>query len=137
MEKYSLKFHHLGLAATNPDTAKSFLRGLGYNIGETVFDPLQGVNLTMCTSSGNPSVEVISPISEESSLNTIFNKYNELIYHICYSSENINKSLQAIRNDGNRVICISNPKPALLFNNNKVSFYIISGFGMIEILEEH
>ena len=42
--KWGLVFHHLGLAAKDPEAATHFLTGLGYRIGPMIFDPLQNVH---------------------------------------------------------------------------------------------
>jgi len=47
----------------------------------------------------------------------------------------LKKTLEDFKKDGLKIKKISKPKPAILFRNQKVSFYYISGFGIIEILE--
>jgi len=38
---------------------------------------------------------------------------------------------------GLRVLCISDPKPSVLFGGRNVSFYQIDGVGMVEMLEQN
>jgi len=47
MTGFGLAFHHLGLAVSRPDEAVTFLTGLGYAIGDRVFDPEQNINLAL------------------------------------------------------------------------------------------
>jgi len=54
--KYGLTFHHLGLAAQKPDTARVFLSNLGYRVGAMVHDPIQNVHLAMGEHPAMPSV---------------------------------------------------------------------------------
>ena len=61
MERFGLRFHHLGLAVPGPDQAFLFLAALGYRVGDQTFDPLQNVNLAMRYHSDMPDVEVIWP----------------------------------------------------------------------------
>lgn len=140
MIKNGLIFHHLGLATTKKGKAKLFLNGLGYSFSQEIFDPLQNVNLIMCESTNinMPNIELIVPSNkvEKSPLDSIFKKHSEIIYHICYLSKEIEHSLDLVKKDGNRVFTISKPKPAVLFNNRKVGFYHIVGFGLIEILQD-
>lgn len=138
MDRYGLTFDHLGLAVKSPDKAVRFLRGLGYEIGDEVHDPLQKVSLLWCRSSHMPAVELVySENNEDSSpVDNILRSTSEMIYHQCYRSVDTNASIQAIKNDDIRVLCVSEMKPAILFGNKPVSFYMISGFGLIEIIEE-
>jgi len=135
MNKYELTFHHLGLAVKHPEKAISLLEGLGYDIGPTVKDNLQNVNLVLCTSQSMPSIEVISETETAGPLASILSLKSSMIYHVCYETESLANSLDAIKRDNHRVIPISQPKPAVLFSGRHVSFYHIDGFGMIEILE--
>ena len=132
---YGLKFHHLGLAVKQVENAVRMLQGLGYMIGPTVKDDLQNVNLALCTQPEAPAIEIIYRTETPGPLAAILNLNTFLIYHLCYESENAEKSLAAMRNDQNMVRVISPPKPAVLFGGRMVSFHQIRGFGMIEILE--
>ena len=135
MEKYGLQFHHIGLALKNPDQAAHFLKGLGYTIGEIIHDHLQGVNLIMCSCETMPAIEIIFPDGNSGPLDNLLASRDQMIYHICYTSLNLEKSLKKLKDDKNRVICVSPAKPAILFDNKLVSFFMIKGFGLIEIIE--
>ena len=59
MNRFGLEFHHLGLAVRRPDDAVRFLDGLGYEIGEPIFDPEQNINAILCRHGGAmPDVEI-------------------------------------------------------------------------------
>jgi methylmalonyl-CoA/ethylmalonyl-CoA epimerase len=133
--KFGLKFHHLGLAVKKPEDALRLLTGLGYTIGITVRDHLQNVNLALCTRRGMPAIEIIYAAETPGPLAEILKSNASMIYHICYESKNLERSLHAMESEGNRVLLISPPKPAALFGGRHVSFHLVSGFGMIEILE--
>lgn len=130
-----LTFHHFGLGTKKPNQASLFLQAQGYSIGETVFDPLQNVNLSLCCSPNAPAVEIISPADGPSPLDGILNKYNAGIYHLCYESEDIEKSLSILNEFGLNVIPAVAEKEAVLFGGAKVSFYIVVNVGLIEIIE--
>lgn len=135
MDKYGLKFHHLGLATKKCDKAVKFLKGSGYAVSESVFDSIQNVNLIMCTHPSMPDIEIISPAQTSGHLDILLKEHSEQLYHICYTSGNLSGSLEKIKAE-NRVMTISERKPAVLFSNKFVSFYLVAGFGIIEILEE-
>ena len=144
MNQYGLKFHHFGLAVRGAEKAVSFLKGLGYGVGETVFDPLQNVNLIMCKGEDEyaPAVEIIfkAPANggeeQSSPLDSVLSGRSEIIYHLCYETRNLSGTLEKIKAAGFRVLTVSSPKPAALFGGGEVSFYMIKGFGLIEILEK-
>jgi methylmalonyl-CoA/ethylmalonyl-CoA epimerase len=133
--KFGLRFHHLGLAVKEPEDALRLLMGMGYKVAVTVRDPLQNVNLALCTRRGMPAIEIISATETPGPLAEILKSNASRIYHICYESKNLERSLNAMEREGNRVLLISPPKPAALFGGRHVSFHLVSGFGMIEILE--
>jgi methylmalonyl-CoA/ethylmalonyl-CoA epimerase len=136
MNRCRLDFHHLGLAVRQPEKAKQFLSFLGYHIGQPVYDPLQKTHLIMCTGDhGMPDAEIIYPGEEPGPLQALLEGRNELIYHICYQTDDVEGSVNRIRDCGIRASLVSPPKPAVLFEGRKVSFYMVAGFGLIELLE--
>jgi methylmalonyl-CoA/ethylmalonyl-CoA epimerase len=134
LNQYGLIFHHLGLAVRKPKPAAKFLAGLGYTIPDVVRDDLQNVNLMLCTGPGMPAVEIIYPTETPGPLAPILKSQATVIYHMCFETQNLEKSMAALEAD-NRVFLVSAPQPAVLFGGRKVSFYIVAGFGVIEILE--
>jgi methylmalonyl-CoA/ethylmalonyl-CoA epimerase len=135
MLRYQLTFDHLGLATKSPAKAIAFLQGLGYATLAPVHDPLQQVNLVLCSHAAMPSVEVIYPDASAGPLESVLATNNEAFYHLCYRSPDVTASLAAISADGHRVLTVSAPKPAILFDGRQVSFYMVRGFGLIEIIQ--
>lgn len=136
--KWGLAFHHLGLAAKDPEAAARFLSGLGYRIGPIIFDPLQNVHLAMCAHDHMPDVEIITPADGEGPLDKLLAAQKEgLVYHMCYTSTDLDGSLEALEDSGQlSIYSISPPKEAVLFGGKRVSFYLVEGVGLIEIIEE-
>jgi methylmalonyl-CoA/ethylmalonyl-CoA epimerase len=130
-----LEFHHIGLAASRPKRATDFLTALGYACTESIYDPVQNVRLVMCTHVHAPSVEIISPSDTPGPLDSILRDAKQSIYHVCYETKDLDATLKRFAESGVRAICISEPKPAILFGNRPVSFYMIGGFGLIELLD--
>lgn len=131
-----LTFHHLGLAVQHPHEAVTFLRGLGYTVGEAVFDAEQNVNLVMCTQARGPAVEIIYPGGGDGPVDSLVGRHAKgIVYHACYETADLEASLAALDQIGTRATCVTPPKPAALFGGRKVSFYNIAGMGLVEILE--
>ena len=117
--------------------AINYLENLGYKVDKPIFDPLQNVNLMMAWHDQMPAVEIIYPSESKGPLESIIGRRPEgLVYHLCYQSDNLQKSLSSIEDAGLRVFEISPIKPAVLFNNKPVSFYTVAGVGLIEIIGE-
>jgi methylmalonyl-CoA/ethylmalonyl-CoA epimerase len=138
MNAFGLRFHHFGLAVRRPRDATQFLGGLGYRIGEPVFDPEQNVNLIMCSHSGAmPDVEIIYPAIGNSPVAALVARRPEgIVYHLCYATADLSASLAALDRAGLRAVCKSPPTPATLFGSRRVSFYDIVGMGLCEIVED-
>lgn len=135
MDQFGLTFHHMGLALRKEDEALKFLSGLGYDLGNKVYDPEQKVFLRLCTKETQPAVELVTKGDEESPLDNILKKYSWLVYHTCYETKDLDASLQSMEKYGIRALPVAPRKPAVLFGGRYVSFYTIMGFGLIEILE--
>jgi Glyoxalase/Bleomycin resistance protein/Dioxygenase superfamily len=137
MTQFGLIFHHLGLAVRQAETALTFVRGMGYAVQDPVFDPLQNVNLIMCTHAVEPAIEIIYKAQGDAPIDPLLAKHPKgLIYHCCYVSRDVVKSIDALAASDLRAVCVSPPKPAVLFGGLPVSFYQIAGIGLIEIIEE-
>jgi methylmalonyl-CoA/ethylmalonyl-CoA epimerase len=130
------RFHHFGLAATRLEPAASALAALGYDVGERVHDPLQDVDLAWCTHAGFPSVEIVLPVSANGPLAQVLAQRESSFYHLCFEAEGLlEDAVAGLRESGLRVLPVREPRPALLFGGRRVSFQLIHGFGLVELLE--
>lgn len=134
MKGCRMSFHHLGLAVQRPEKALLFLRTVGYRIPESVHDPEQKVNLVYCTHASMPAVEVIYPADSRGPLDNILKGQDELLYHQCYQTDDLEALLTELRRES-RVLKVAPRKAAVLFGGAPVSFYLVAGFGLVEILE--
>src|SRR5688572_5789923 len=135
MHVRGLSFHHFGLAARDPERAAEFIRFAGYECGDRIHDPLQGVDLRWCTRPDAPAVEIVSPVHEDGPLASVLVNQATSFYHLCYEIDVEAASIvTSMRNAGLRVVTVLPPKPALLFDGRNVSFHIVQGFGLIELL---
>lgn len=138
MNAFGLRFHHLGLAVRRPRDATRFVGGLGYELAEPVFDPVQNVNLIMGRHAGTmPDVEIIYPAADKSPIDGFLaQRPDGIVYHLCYVTADLAAALLALEQSGVRTICKAPPTPAVLFDGCKVSFYDIVGMGLVEIIED-
>lgn len=133
-----LTFNHHGLAVRNDAAACAFLTLLGYAIGPLVVDPVQNVRLRLCQHASLPTVEIVMPgESGPSPLDGYVARQDALLYHTCYEVVDRNAVLSDLEMAGLRVFEVLPPTPAILFGNRLVSFHMIAGFGLIELLDHH
>ena len=128
-----IEFHHFGLAVREFSEALRFHQNLGYRCSDPLVDPMQDVELIMCVSDRYPAVELIRPTSDNSPVVGYLKKGDATFYHLCYEVDDAD-SIGMLFPD-NRAICVSKPKPAILFDNRLVSFYLVRGVGLIEVLQ--
>ena len=134
MNSYGLEFHHFGLAVRSPEAAFRYLSDLGYRAGNSCYDPLQKVNVAMRHHDRMPDVEVIWPGQERSPVDRMLKQSDSMIYHLCYTATNVEGALAALALAGLEVLPLGIAQPALLFEGIEVSFYSITGVGIIEII---
>ncbi len=133
----NLAFHHFGMAARDAGQALKTLAALGYECGSQVHDPLQGVNLNWCVMAGQPAVEVVSPADgQDGPLAAILANQGTSFYHLCFETpEDAASCVKRLSSGGLRVVTVRQPLPAVLFGGRLVSFHMVQGFGLVELLE--
>lgn len=135
MKRLPFTFHHLGLAARKRDAATRFAQSMGYEIGPTIRDPRQNVDLSMCTHGAMPRLEIVTPTETAGPLATLLRSHTELVYHVCYEVPSIPDALSHLKADVGNVRCVQPPTPAVLFGERQVGFYLVPGVGLVELLE--
>jgi len=134
MNAFGLRFHHFGLAVPDAEPAFRFLQALGYERGATFFDPLQSVNLALCSHAEMPPVEVVWPSHIVSPIDRLLRRGGPMVYHLCYITEAPDAAIAAIEREGFNIAPVGEPKPAVLFGGRTVSFYSVGDIGLIELI---
>ncbi len=132
-----LDFHHLGVAVRQREPAIAFVRAMGYAVGAPITDPEQNVRLIMCTHPTMPAIEIVSPTDTPGPVDVLVERHqNGIVYHVCYRTADLQRSLQQMSDAGLRPLRVAPRKPAVLFGGRHVSFYNVVGMGLIELLED-
>lgn len=131
---YGLSFHHFGLGVRTPERAIHFAGALGYNVSAPLRDVGQNVNLIWCTHPLMPAIEIIFPTETPGPLASVLQRSDSLIYHLCYECADIGQSIENMIGGGERVVEITPPTPAPLFEGREVAFVLINGFGVVELV---
>lgn len=128
-----LDFHHYGIAVKSYKNALKFYKNLNYTINKKIIDKNQNVELILCTSKKYPTVELVKPINKNSPISRILKEQDTTIYHVCYEARNKNFNISEFLRNFNYV-CVSEPKPNVIFKKKYTGFYYIKDTGLIEIL---
>ena len=132
----SLKFHHLGLASDNLNLSLKNLKSLGYKVKSIKINKAYNVKNAICVSNKMPNVEVISKIKgKKSPIDNIIKNNRNLIYHICYISDNLYKTLAILKKKKISFTRISKPEKSP-FEKLYSSFFYINGLGIVEIMDK-
>jgi len=127
-------FHHFGIACRDIEKTAEAYRIIGYSKGDTVFDPLQDVNICFLTHDSMPMVELLAPVDENSPVVRILEKNGVTPYHTCYSVDNLDESVKALKRQ--RYVVVSKPKAACAMAGRKVAFLYNADMGLIELTEK-
>ena len=128
-----LRFEHIGMAVRDFQPAVAHYTLLGYTCDEPIHETFQNVEVVFCRSPRQPTVELIRPVDETSPVANLLKKRQEMLYHLCYVTDDLEAALAALE-EKNRVICISPAKPTVLFPELQAAFYHVHGVGLMEIL---
>jgi methylmalonyl-CoA/ethylmalonyl-CoA epimerase len=118
------------MAVRNIEKALEQLDILG-NVSEVYTDYIQKVKIAFVSSV--PAIEFMETLDEDSPVNG-FLKKGISIYHICYSVNKLDDTINLMRKKG--FLLISHPKPAVAFDNKRIAFLFSRDKVMIELVEE-
>ena len=133
MKNFGLKFHHLGLATDNPKLTLKILKNIGYKPIKTRSNKNYNVKNIICSSKSHPTVEIVAKMGGKSPIDNIVKKNKNLVYHICYSSKNLKKTLNMMKKKKLSIVKISNSYLSP-FEGVDASFFFLKGIGVIEIM---
>ena len=128
------RFNHFGLAVESYDESIKILKLQNYKLGKAVYDKNQKIFCSLNTHSFLPPVEFLWSKDDESPIKKILENRGTSIYHLCYEINNLDLLLKELETNKIEFLCISSPKPAILFNNKEVCFYYLKGFGVVEYI---
>jgi 4-hydroxyphenylpyruvate dioxygenase-like putative hemolysin len=100
---------------------------------DPVKNTAQDVNVQFLAKEGSLDIKLIEPASKESPLINFLRTRGEGLHHICFKTDDVNKSLDLIQQKGARLT--AEPIPGEAFDDALIAFaYIASGLN-IEIID--
>ncbi|MCR5761415.1 MAG: VOC family protein [Sphaerochaetaceae bacterium] len=126
--------HHIGYLVKDIDKSKATFLALGYEIEKNViFDSFRGVNICFLRKKGC-SIELVSPVGDNSILRNLKKRVGVSPYHICYCVNNIDDAITDLCNM--RFVIWEEPHEAPAIEGKRVVFLFHSQMGLIELVEE-
>ena len=136
MNNFGLKFHHLGMATDDLKLSMSLLKKAGYKVDKIRSNKNYNVKNAICSSKNQPSIEIVSKVKGKSPIDSILKKNANSIYHICYMTKNLKKTLQQFKKAKIQVIKITDSYLSP-FEGVDASFFFIKGMGIVEIMDQN
>lgn len=131
---FALEFHHIGVACRDIAQTAAAYEVLGYRRGETIFDPIQHVNICFLTSETMPCVELLEPVDAHSPVLQTIEKNGTTPYHVCYAVDNLDETLKILRRQ--RYIVAVKPQIACAIGGRRVAFLYKPEMGLVELVEK-
>lgn len=129
-----MKINHIGYAVKRIDRALTAFQKLGYEFEPVIDDTDRNVKLAFGVKDGY-RIELVAPLDKkaESPVDQYLGNAVGTPYHICYESDDLDKEVEELKNQGYKVVI--EPRPAVAFGNRRVVFMMNIGFGLMEIVE--
>lgn len=128
-----LTFDHIGIACRDIEKTKLFYLSMGYEASATVEDVLQHVRICFLNKEGEPCLELLEPLDEQSPVLRTLSAVGVSPYHICYRVQAMEAAIAMLR--GKRFLLVSGPVPACAMQDRRVAFLFQKNTGLIELVE--
>jgi len=116
---YVIRIDHVAIIVDNIDHALSFWRdALGLEVTHVEDVPDQD-SVVAFLSTGDSELELVKPTTDDSGISRYLHKRGPGIHHICFQVDDIELSLDKLRDHGVRLI---NPEPVIGTGGKKIAF---------------
>ena len=130
-----MKLHHFGILVENIETcSRDFVANFGYQIrSKVVHDPLQAAYVRfLALPSETTYLELIAPDGPRSHLHNAL-KRAPGPNHVCFSTADIEESLQYMSSKG--AMIVRPPAPAVAFRNLRIAWLMDPHCILVELVE--
>jgi len=131
----NFKFHHVGIAVKNLETAIPVYKGLfDYDVISGPFDdPIQNVSVCFLSrAEGDPVLELVAPLGPNSPIDRTL-KQGGGTYHVCYEVADINTAISHLVERGS--FLLSGPVPAVAFAMRAIAWLMTDVNLLVELVE--
>ena len=131
----NFRFHHIGYVTDSIDNTCKMYINTGYESTMVIEDTIQHVNICFLTKEGFPTIELIEPADEKSSVNKLLKKNGVSPYHICYEVEDINAAFEELI-AAHGYTPLFRPVEAIALENRLISYLYHKSIGLIELVNK-
>jgi methylmalonyl-CoA/ethylmalonyl-CoA epimerase len=130
-----MRIHHVAYVTPNVDKkAAQLVALLGCKpAGPVMIDPAQGVRCQFMHTADGGLLELLEPHGEKSPIEGYLKKGGG-IFHVCYEVEDLDATLQHVRDTGDAVV-VRDPIPAPAIGNRRIAFIMTADRDLIEFVE--
>jgi methylmalonyl-CoA/ethylmalonyl-CoA epimerase len=133
LQRLGLEFDHLSLTTQKPEKMPPSSAPSATRPANRCTIPLTGVDLVLCRNPCTPDIHLFDGRDQAAAADSPGAAAGDLSRLLPVARPRcLTRGHEAA---GQRVIRVSDPKPAVLFDNRQVSFHMVRGFGPIEVLE--
>lgn len=127
---------HVGILSKNIETSIKVLSPiLGVvAVSDLIIDPIQDVKAIFAKTNQGLVLEFLEPNSDTSPITNSLAKNNNLIHHLAYRTNDLEKSTEAIREIGGMPIGKENEGNA--FDNAFIQFFLLPDGWLIELIAQ-
>lgn len=127
------KFHHIGYAVNDIEKAKREFTESGFDVSDTVIEPVQKVYVSYARKDGNPTIELLQPLDDESPIVKILTKNGPTPYHICYSVPDIKTAMEELRR--RKYLPLGKPVPGHGLDDALMVFMFKKEIGLVQLVQ--
>ncbi len=117
-------------------TTESLTALFGYRVVSGPFDdPIQKVKVSFLSQCGTDiaEIELITPLSEDSPVQSMLKKGGGGAYHLCFETSDIEAAVEHAKNSG--CLIVSPPVPAVAFQGRRIAWIFTRSRQLFELVE--
>lgn len=128
-----MEIHHVGYLTKSISASLPEFARLGFAVErETSFDPFRKIDILFMRNDAY-RVELIEPKGEDSPLYPLLKRYKNTPYHLCFSSDSLQRDISRLQEVG--YLLMQEPMSAPCLDNAEAAFLMHPDLGIVELAE--
>ncbi len=128
-------FNHIGYVTDSIEATAGVYISAGYAKSQVWADEIQRTKICFLAREGMPTIELVEPLNEKSSVNKTLAKTGVAPYHQCFEVPDIDKAFEQMT-EGNGFIPLFRPVEAIAFNNRLICYFYKKEVGFVELVSK-